>query len=187
MLWITATVWFCRNTHWRPVRDFHKFQRPSNLQVGAKPSFCWYMGCDINVRPSSHRGPGWSRSWRTGSRRQVFERWEAPRCGGLWLDTGPISAADLCSSGTTSPRWATVAWPASSTVCLSDMAKSRNMSWFMDCTGCLDAAPLKKNSLGWNERPPPGKLKPAARIGDTVQCQLQKQISLSWNELQNEV
>lgn len=45
--------------------------------------------------------------------------------------------------------------------------------------GC---SPAKTKSLGWNERPPPGKLKPAARIdGDTVQWQLQKTIWLSWN------
>lgn len=66
-------------------------------------------------RLSSHRGPGWSRSWRRGSRRPVSERWAAPRCGGLWSDTGPVSAADLCSSGTASLRWATAASPVSDT------------------------------------------------------------------------
>lgn len=66
-------------------------------------------------RLSSHRGPGWSRSWRRGSRRPVSERWATPRCGGLWSDTGPASAADLCSSGTESLRWATAASPVSDT------------------------------------------------------------------------
>lgn len=102
----------------------------------------------VSTRPFSHRGPGWSQSWRTGSRRPVFERWEAPQCGGLWLDTGPVSAADLCSSGTTSPRWATVAWPAANT---GESQKWQNRGiWavlWADSTGCMDAAPPKKSEL----------------------------------------
>lgn len=134
----------------------------------------------VNVRPFSHHGPGWSQSWRTGSRRPVFERWEAPRCGGLWLDTGPVSAADLCSSGTTSLRWATVAWPAANT---GECQTWQNLGiWgglWADSIGCMDAAPPKRSQLEIVTFTGEAKTASASIRSidkDTVQHQLQKQI-----------
>lgn len=121
----------------------------------------------INVRPFSHRGPGWSQSWRIGSRQPVFERWEAPQCGGLWLDTGPVSAADLCSSGTASPRWAIVAWPAANT---GECQTWQNLGiWaglWTDSTGCMDAA--------WEAKTTSASIQSIDK--DTVLHQLQRKV-----------
>lgn len=88
--------------------------------------------------PSTHRGPGWSPSSVTVSRRPASVPSVAPRCGARWSNTGRTSAADLCSSGKESLRWAGAVWPAlasvSGTARVPRRGRSRKCPCCRSCT-----------------------------------------------------
>lgn len=69
-----------------------------------------------NYNDKTHREPGWSRSSVTRFHLPVSGQWEEPPCDAPWSGTEQTSAADLCSFGIESLRWAGAAWPVRASV-----------------------------------------------------------------------
>lgn len=100
----------------------------------------------------THRGPGWSPSSVTGSRRPVSVQWATLQCGGLKSDTGRTSAAGLCSSGTGFLRWVGAVWPAQASVLCKATAPLRGRSKRCLCCHRCMSPPWSCSGRSWRWR-----------------------------------